>query len=143
MNKLICVSLLFLMGCGGPTYDSQYFRAISEDKKDTAFLKLQLSSTNFYGDYQVNYNGNEKDDGTISGHVNGDTLIGKYTYLSRDHVKSSSPVAFLKSNENLKLGSGLMGKYLGLQVYKFGTITFKDSLLQFRPVSLEELHFKK
>jgi hypothetical protein len=100
---------------------------------------LLVSEKTFYGDYQINYNGHETDQGTISGHVQGDTLIGKFKYLSRDNVQSIEPIAFLKDNDKLRLGTGKTGTYLGLRVYKFGSISFNDSLFQFYALSEKSL----
>jgi hypothetical protein len=130
--------LLVFVSCG-PDYDTKYYKATSLDQQDIALLKLQISDANFYGDYQINYGDQSKDEGTISGHVKGDTLIGKYKYLSRGNVESIDPIAFLNDGEKLKLGTGISGTYLGLRVYKFGTITFNDSLFQFQPITAEEL----
>ncbi len=121
-------------------YETRYYRAISDDKRDTALLKVVISESAgfFYGDYQIRYNGVEKDDGTIRGQIFGDTLIGKFNYLSRENVKKAAPIAFLTNENSLKLGKGTAGTYLGLNVYKYGTITFDDSLFQFQPIDAKE-----
>lgn len=137
------LSIVTFVGCGGPEYETKYYQAVSMDKRDTASLKLLVSDKNFYGDYQINYNGHEKDHGTINGHVKGDTLIGKFNYLSRDNVKSTEPIALLKDNEKLRLGTGKIGTYLGLRVYKFGSISFNDSLFQFYPLSGQDKSMTK
>lgn len=132
--------LLVVFSCG-PKYDTKYYKAISLDKRDTAVLKLLTSDETgaFYGDYQIKYDDKTMDDGTIKGHIKGDTLIGNFRYLSRNNVKSIQPIAFLKSSEKLKLGTGTAGTFMGFQVYKGGSISFNDSLLQFQPIESEEL----
>ena len=128
-----------MVSCGGPEYQTSYYKAVSADQKDTALLKLLTSETAFYGNYQIKYDDKSIDDGSISGHINGDTLIGKFSYLSRDRVKSTRPIAFLKTGEKLRLGTGKTGTYMGLNVYLFGSVTFTDSLLQFHPIEEREL----
>jgi hypothetical protein len=56
--------------------------------------------------FQIMYNGRTMDKGSVSSHVNGDTLIGMLNYLSRDNIKSTEPIALLKKNGKLQLGSG-------------------------------------
>jgi hypothetical protein len=136
--RVVYFLLLALVSCA-PEYETKYYKATSPDQGDIALLKLQISDASFYGDYQIRYGDHSKDEGTISGHVKGDTLIGKFKYLSRGNVQSIDPIALLHDGEKLKLGTGISGTYLGLRVYKFGTITFNDSLFQFLPIAAEEL----
>lgn len=138
--KRTCFLLFWvLLGCG-PEYDTKYYKAISLDKRDTALLKLLTSEGTFYGDYQIRYGDKTKDDGSITGHVKGDTLVGKFSYLSRGNVKLIEPIAFLKTDENLKLGAGIAGTYMGFHVYQNGSIAFNDSLFQFQTIEGEELN---
>lgn len=140
MKMMRFLPLLAMISCG-PKYDTKYYKAISLDKRDTAILKLQTSdeARAFYGDYQVKYDDKTMDDGTIKGHIKGDTLIGNFRFLSRNNVKSIEPVAFLRNNEQLKLGAGIAGTFMGFQVYKGGSISFNDSSFQFKPIELEDL----
>jgi hypothetical protein len=132
--------LLALVSCG-PKYETTYYKAISRDKRDTAVLRLLTSEETgaFYGDYQIRHDDSSIDDGSIKGHIKGDTLIGNFRFLSRENVKSIEPIAFLRTSERLKLGTGIAGSFMGFQVYKGGSITFGDSLFQFQPIELEEL----
>ncbi|WP_285545616.1 hypothetical protein [Dyadobacter frigoris] len=109
------------------------------DKRDTALLKLVTSEAGFYGDYQIKYYDKTKDDGTIIGNIKGDTLLGKFSYLSRGNVKSIAPIAFLKTSGKLKLGAGTAGTYMGFHVYLGESLSFNDSLFQFHPIEFEEL----
>lgn len=133
-------SLFFiLVGCSGPEYNNTYYKAISLDKRDTALLRIEASADAFHGDYQIRYDDKSMDDGTITGAVNGDTLLGKFVYLSRDNVRSVHPIAFLKSGDKMKLGIGIAGTYMGFHVYQRGSLAFGDSLFQFQPITKEEL----
>jgi hypothetical protein len=136
MKVLSCfVFFLLVVGCR-PEYETRCFEAVSMDKRDTATLKLMKSAKDglFYGDYRITYNGKEKEEGGIRGQIFGDTLIGKFNFLSRENVKKAAPIAWLMRGEQLHLGHGTAGTYLGLSVYKYGSITFPDSLLRFVPV---------
>lgn len=142
--RIMCfLFLLVSVSCTGPEYDTKYYKAISLDKRDTALLRVLTSEVDFYGDYQIRYDDQSKDEGTIKGHIKGDTLIGKFSFLSRNNVKSTEPIVFLKNDEKLKLGVGTAGTYLGLRVYKPGSLSFNDSLFQFQPIELEELNSLK
>ena len=136
--KIVCVlPLVMLLSCG-PKYETRYYKALSLDKKDTAFLKLVTSDGGFYGDYQIRYYDKTKDEGAVTGNMKGDTLIGKFSYLSRSNARVVAPIALLKSGKKLKLGTGQAGTYMGFHVYSNGSITFNDSLFQFQPVEPEE-----
>jgi hypothetical protein len=134
--------IVVLISCG-PKYETKYFKAISENKLDTALLTLHISDAGFYEDYQIRYDDKSTDDGTVTGNISGDTLLGKYKYLSKDNVRSIAPIVFLKQDEILKLGTGTAGTYMGFHVYARGSIVFKDSLFQFQPIGLEELNSLK
>ena len=136
--------LLFVgfISCG-PKYDTKYYQAVSLDKRDTALLKLVASDGGFYGNYQIKYSDKTKDDGTIKGNVKGDTLIGTYSFLSRENSRLVAPIAFLRTSEKLKLGTGTSGTYMGFHVYLGGSLSFSDSLFQFQPIESEELTFLK
>ena len=136
--KIVCFLLLVILISCGPTYETKYYQAISLDKRDTAFLKLVTSDGGFYGDYQIRYYDKTKDEGAVTGNMRGDTLIGKFSYLSRSNARVVAPIALLKSGKKLKLGTGQAGTYMGFHVYSNGSITFNDSLFQFQPVEPEE-----
>jgi len=136
--KMICLLFFVLFISCGPEYKTTYYKATSMDKRDTAFLKLVTSKGTFYGDYRIKYDDKTEDDGTITGNVRGDTLSGKFSYLSRDNVRTIAPIAFLKNGENLKLGTGVAGTYMGFHVYLGGSILFGDSLFQFQPAEYQQ-----
>jgi hypothetical protein len=117
MKNIYFLLFLILIGCG-PKYETRYYKAVSLDQQDTALLKLVISKASFYGDYQIKHNDNSKDDGTIAGNIKGDTLIGNFRYLSRENVKSIAPIAFLKTDKKLRLGTGTAGTYMGFHVYQ-------------------------
>jgi hypothetical protein len=141
--KIIYLLLFLVCISCGPKYDTKYYKAVSLDKQDTALLKLVTSNGGFYGDYQIKYKDRTTDNGAVVGNIMGDTLLGKYTYLSRSNARIIAPIAFLRTRKKLKLGTGTSGIYMGFHVYSRGSITFNDSLFQFEPVESEELKFLK
>lgn len=131
--KRIYFLLLMAMGCSGLDYKTTYYQAVSLDKRDTASLRVEASAEFFHGDYQVRYDDNTSDIGTITGRIIGDTLVGRFNFTSRNNVKSVLPLVLLKSGENLKLGAGVAGTYMGFASYKRGSVFFNDSLFLFKP----------
>ncbi|WPO84610.1 hypothetical protein SD427_18960 (plasmid) [Chryseobacterium sp. JJR-5R] len=115
-----------------------YYKSISKDKKDTAVLNITIEKSSFFGKYQIKHHDNTKDSGTITGSIFGDTLKGRYTYISRDNIKTVDPIAFLNVGKKLKLGNGDPASYMSIPYYMDGTIYFNDSLLQFQPIKLKE-----
>lgn len=117
---------------------NDYYKSISKDKKDTAVLKINIEKSSFFGKYQIKHHDNTKDSGTITGSIFGDTLKGRYTYISRHNIKTVEPIAFLNVGNKLKLGNGDPASYMSIPYYMDGTIYFNDSLLQFQPIKLKE-----
>lgn len=143
MKFIYFLLLLVAVSCSGPEYHTNYYKAISLDTRDTAFLRIVASKSAFYGDYQVRYSDKSMDDGTITGTVKGDTLIGRFVYVARNNTNYIRPIALLKTNEKLKLGSGTAGTYMGFHVYLGGSVSFSDSLFQFYPIDVDEVVFLK
>jgi hypothetical protein len=141
--KIIYLLLFLVFTSCGPKYDTKYYKAISLNKQDTALLELTTSGRGFYGNYQIKYKDSTIDDGAIVGNIIGDTLLGKYTYLSRGNARIIDPVVFLKTKDKLKLGTGTAGTYMGFHVYSRGSISFNDSLFQFEPIEPKEFKSHK
>jgi hypothetical protein len=139
VKKIICLLVLVAVWSCVPEYETKYYLGVSRFSKDTGLLKLVLSEEAFYGDYQINYDDKSLDKGSVKGNVSGDTLLGKFSFLSRNNVRTVAPVAFLKSSEGLKSGVGTAGTYMGFHVFLRGSIIFGDSLLQFQPISKQEM----
>lgn len=142
MKKIYFLLLLIFSSCG-PEYETKYYKAVSLDKRQTALLKLEISNDFFHGDYQIVYDDKSKDDGKVTGNVKGDTLIGNFRFLSRENARLVAPVVFLKTDKNLKLGTGEAGTYMGFKVYSRGSVSFNDSLLLFQPIEIQELNALK
>ena len=88
---------------------------------DTAILKLTITGTQFIGQYEVNYHGSFKDSGDVKGAIKGDTLIGDYHFQHYGLEKwFRGPIALLKKDGRLILGTGTLENYLGISYFKKG-----------------------
>lgn len=133
------LTFIFFISCNKKEAEIKYFKAISNDIKDTAYIKLSEIDNQFNGKYLVIYSDKTFDLGNISGEIIGDTLKGKNKYISRRNSEFIKPIAFLKENENLKQGTGMVSYYFQIPFYANGTIQFPDSLFQFYLIKSNEI----
>ncbi|WP_353100793.1 hypothetical protein [Myroides odoratus] len=98
---------------------------------DTAFLEITTYEKRFYGNYEVNYgNRSRKDTGTVEGEIVGDTLRGKFRYLSYGGNKTIKPIIFLRQGNKLKQGRGAVASYMGISYFMPDSyIDFDDSFV--------------
>ncbi|RRJ89341.1 hypothetical protein EG240_11935 [Paenimyroides tangerinum] len=138
------LTLILFISCNKEQSEEKFFKAISFNNKDTAYLKLSEIDNQFNGKYLVIYSDKTSDLGNISGEIIGDTLKGRNKYVSRRKSEFIKPIAFLKENENLKQGTGMVSYYFQIPFYANGTIQFPDSLFQFIPIDEKEIiHLKQ
>jgi len=137
---ILLVCLLFL-ACNKPERKDFFYRAISNNKKDTAYLKITEFGNLFIGKYLVNYSDKSFDLGNISGEISGDTLKGRNKYTSRRKSIYIKPIVFLKEADKLKLGTGMVSIYSQIPFYANGTIEFPDSLFLFYPIDKSKIKF--
>lgn len=138
------LTLILFISCNKEQSEEKFFKAISLNNKDTAYLKLSEIDNQFNGKYLVIYSDKTFDLGTISGEIIGDTLKGKNKYFSRRKSKFTKPIVFLKDNNQMKLGTGMVSYYFQIPFYANGTIQFPDSLFQFIPIDKKEIiHLKQ
>src|SRR5690606_14151145 len=110
-----------------------YYKATQN--KTVALLSLTIYNNHFYGQYEVRYGTTGKDSGEVRGIILGDTLKGKYDYISYGGSKKWDPFVVLKQNGNLKLGSGAITSYMNIPYYIPESLVFKDSSFLFKPMS--------
>ena len=135
-NALLLVTLLFFTCCSKKENGhTSYYTAKSFDQRDSAFLQLNISDNTFHGTYIVTYFDNKKDSGSVEGSIFGDTLKGRYRFISRNNSLFVQPILFLKKDKKLLLGSGDIYTYLNIPFYKQETIKFNDSSFIFNPLS--------
>ncbi|CAG4992852.1 hypothetical protein DYBT9275_01054 [Dyadobacter sp. CECT 9275] len=94
-------------------------------KKDTAFMKLNITDTIVTGDLEYSLFEKDKNDGKLKGTLNGDTLWAAYSFIS-EGVESTREMVFLRKGDDWLEGFGKMED-------KAGTSTFADkNQLRFR-----------
>nr|WP_121271189.1 hypothetical protein [Pedobacter schmidteae] len=120
--KLGYLSLfLVIFGCSNGRVDrvdsKTVYRAI--DKNDTATLSLRLRDQDFDGQLEINYHNLYTDSGGVTGIVKGDTLKGTYRFQHYGiETWRSIPIAILKKDDQLIMGSGAMEIYIGMTYFK-------------------------
>jgi hypothetical protein len=115
----------------------KFYKASKGD--ETAFLSLVFADNTFYGKYEIRYGQLGKDSGAVRGNRNGDTLRGDFCYKSYGGDIKREPFVLLESDQNLKLGTGLVSTYMTIPFYVKGTLEFKDSNFLFKPIDKSQL----
>lgn len=121
MNTFGFLGLIFILSaCSSSGTDEHeakiWYQAIA--KEDTANLKIKLTDRTFYGQLEINYNGQFKDSGEVSGIVKGDSLLGTYNYehygIKEPH---RIPIALIKKDKKLIMGVGSMVIYMNIMFF--------------------------
>lgn len=86
------------------TADTQTCYAYTKDK-DTVSLTLKAVGNEVTGQLDYNLYEKDKNSGTITGLIKGDTIIADYTFMS-EGINSTRQVAFLKKDGSLIEGYG-------------------------------------
>ena len=129
------VVFYFLISCqNDQSLQKKYYKAT--DSKNVALLALTIHKDRFYGQYEVQYAGHVKDSGEVRGVIKGDTLNGRFKYISYVGSKELKPFLLLKKDETLKLGNGAIGSFLQIPYYTPESIEFRDSSFQFYEIDL-------
>ncbi|MGO4773056.1 hypothetical protein ACEN2I_15445 [Flavobacterium sp. W22_SRS_FK3] len=124
LKNCIKVSVLFafLMSCNSKEEKDKYkhvvYRAVNN--KDTAILAINKNDKRFYGRYEISYYGIGKDSGDVRGDIKGDTLRGDFHYISNGGSWKRIPIALLKKENKLFLGSGVVSTYMNLPCFMPG-----------------------
>lgn len=121
-SYLMGVTLLFAFGCAQGEKKEQIeqkaenvipadtvkqcYTAVFEG--DTAFLNLKIvDSLEVTGDLVINYAEKAGNVGIVRGKFHGDTLLVDYSFKTGENpIEFSNPLAFLKSEQRLKMGVG-------------------------------------
>lgn len=92
--------------------------------KDTITLSLSTTGDNVIGSLDYKFYEKDRNHGSVSGHLAGDTLIADYIFTS-EGLQSIRQVAFLKKENTLIEGHGDMEEKNGKMVFKnTGTLHF-------------------
>jgi hypothetical protein len=114
-------------------YNHVVYRAVNN--KDTAILAINKSNKRFYGRYEISYYQVGKDSGDVRGDIKGDTLRGDFHYISNGGSWKRIPLALLKKENKLFLGSGVIGTYMNLPCFMPGIpIDYSNSKFVFEEV---------
>ncbi|HSD05704.1 hypothetical protein [Flavobacterium sp.] len=113
------------------------YKALYEN--DTIDLKINtLKNGKIAGDMVMKIENKPEKVGTIEGEFRGDTLFADYSFIqgtNKDRV-FKNPMAFLKRNDSLVLGSGEIITYLGKSYFtkgkplNFKTVKYKFSTIE-------------
>ncbi len=77
------------------------------NKKDSVFLHANIGDSSVTGNLYYNFYEKDKNSGSITGKMEGDTLIANYTFMS-EGKSSVREVAFLLTDSTAKEGYGEM-----------------------------------
>jgi len=120
---LLPVILITIGSCNSKDEKSKYnhivYRAVNN--KDTAILAININDKRFYGRYEIFYNKIGKDSGDVRGDIKGDTLRGDFHFISNGGSWKRIPLALLKKEDKLYLGSGIITTYFNLPCFMPGT----------------------
>ncbi|MEW5675094.1 hypothetical protein ABGT15_02150 [Flavobacterium enshiense] len=136
---MFLITLGFITSCELRKPEQRFYKATA--KNNVALLSLSIDDNQFYGQYKVRYSENIIDSGEVRGVLDGDTLRGRFKYLSYGGVKEVKPFLLLRRGDTLKLGNGVAYTYMKIPYYIPKSIEFRDSNFQFLPIS--EAAFKQ
>lgn len=137
IKSLLFLSLIIIVSCNSKDKKSEYnhivYHAVS--KNDTAILAININDKRFYGRYEILYNKTGKDSGDVRGDIKGDTLRGDFHFISNGGSWKRIPLALLKKDNKLFLGSGVIGIYFNLPCFMPGIpIEYNNSKFVFEEV---------
>lgn len=114
---IVILSVLFCTtSCNDIKEKKAFYTAVKG--KDTAFLNIATYEKRFYGSYEVYYGSRAmKDSGAVEGLISGDTLRGKFRYISYGGSKTIRPIIFLRSKDKLIQGQGVITSYMGIAYF--------------------------
>jgi hypothetical protein len=132
---VISLLLILLISCTSKEkskYNTVVYQAVNGN--DTAVFTVNMSDKRFYGRYEISYYQQGKDSGDVRGDINGDTLRGDFHYISNGGSWKRIPLALLKKEDKLVLGSGVMGVFMNLPCFMQGTLTYNDPKFVFQEI---------
>ncbi|WP_313266694.1 hypothetical protein [Sphingobacterium sp.] len=121
------LSVLLLSSCEERRQDTEDLTYITQSKRDSARLDLNLFESRFHGKLWFYRPGGEVDSGDIRGNIQKDTLIGDYYYTPFGWgQKKRRPLVLLKKGSQYILGTGTEQVYMGIPHFIPSTINFRD-----------------
>jgi hypothetical protein len=104
--------------------------------KDTVKLHIMAMGNTVTGDAVFQYAGKDKNTGTLSGEMKGDTLLASYKFIS-EGKESVREVAFIKKGDSFSEGYGDAEEKAGGMIFK------NTQTLKFTGKALEKMDCKK
>ncbi|KQB42382.1 hypothetical protein [Flavobacterium aquidurense] len=129
--------VIILVSCNSKDKKSEYKHIVyhAVNGKDTAILAININDKRFFGRYERSYYQQGKDSGDVRGDIKGDTLRGDFHYISNGGSWKRVPLALLKKENKLFLGSGVIGIYFNLPCFMPGTpIEYDNSKFIFEEI---------
>lgn len=137
-SLLFLISIVILIvSCNSKDKKSEYkhivYHAVND--KDTAILSININDKRFFGHYERSYYQQGKDSGDVRGDIKGDTLRGDFHFISNGGSWKRIPLALLKKENKLYLGSGIITTYFNLPCFMPGTpIEYHNSKFVFEEI---------
>jgi hypothetical protein len=135
--RLFILLFLILASCNSKEdkekYNHEFYRAVNN--KDTAILDIYINNKRFFGRYEISHYRVGKDSGDVRGDMRGDTLRGDYHYITYGGAWKRIPLALLKKENKLHLGTGVIGTYFNLPCFVPGVpIEYENSQFVFEKI---------
>lgn len=131
-NIFCVVAVLCLISCESNNELKSYYRATKNDT--IAQLSLTIHKGRFFGHYEIDYGGSEKISGEVRGEKKGDTLKGRFKYMSENDTPKLVPFVLLKRGQMYIEGNGPIWTYLNIPYYNEESMEFSDSNFTFQPI---------
>ncbi|KUJ62999.1 hypothetical protein AR687_06295 [Flavobacteriaceae bacterium CRH] len=119
----LLLTLIVIVSCNSKEEKNGYRHVLyrSVNNNDTAILAINISDKRFYGRYEISHYKFGKDSGDVRGDIFGDTLRGDFHYITYGGGWKRIPLALLKKEDKLLLGSGVIGTFMNLPCFMPGT----------------------
>ncbi|TDO71187.1 hypothetical protein EV143_10942 [Flavobacterium chryseum] len=115
----LLIILTAIVSCNSKAEQKDYkqvlYRAINN--KDTSILALNINDKRFYGRYEILHYKIGKDSGDVRGNITGDTLRGDFHFITYGGEWKRIPLALLKKENKLFLGTGVIGTFMNLPCF--------------------------
>lgn len=115
---LLIVACMLAIGCNQndakTSSDHSMIKYVAYREGDTAVALIEQSKSVFKGVLEIKYRSAYIDSGDVKGIIKGDTLIGDFHFKHYGLAKwNRKPIAFLKSEDKLILGEGVLKLTVG------------------------------
>lgn len=134
-NVFYIVIIICLISCESNNQLKSYYRATKNDT--IALLSLTINETSFFGQYEIQYSSSIKDSGEVRGEKIGDTLKGRFKYISYGGNLKIVPFVVLKRGQVYIEGKGSIWTLFNIPYYNQESLEFDNSNFKFLPIGNE------